>query len=44
MVFEHYPHTDEKGIQRGLTTGRGPDQAWFTDPSGNIISVLVDDA
>ncbi|MFZ2177258.1 MAG: VOC family protein [Rhodococcus sp. (in: high G+C Gram-positive bacteria)] len=27
---------DEKGIARG----DGPDIAWFTDPSGNILSVL----
>lgn len=44
VEFEHYPYTDAKGIQRGLASGRGPDQAWFTDPSGNILSVLVDDA
>lgn len=28
--------TDEKGIARGM----GPDIAWFTDPAGNVISVL----
>ncbi|HEY7045433.1 MAG TPA: VOC family protein [Nocardioidaceae bacterium] len=27
---------DEKGIARG----NGPDIAWFSDPSGNILSVL----
>ena len=27
---------DDKGIGRG----NGPDIAWFTDPSGNILSVL----
>jgi catechol 2,3-dioxygenase-like lactoylglutathione lyase family enzyme len=27
---------DEKGIARG----QGPDIAWFTDPAGNILSVL----
>lgn len=31
---------DEKGIQRGKAAGRGPDIAWFTDPAGNILSVL----
>jgi catechol 2,3-dioxygenase-like lactoylglutathione lyase family enzyme len=40
--FEHYDmedmKTNEKGIVKG--DGRGPDIAWFTDPSGNIISVL----
>ncbi|CAN5156609.1 hypothetical protein BH11ACT2_BH11ACT2_12650 [soil metagenome] len=29
--------TDEKGIMRG----RGPDIAWFTDPAGNVLSVLA---
>ena len=27
---------DDRGIQRG----QGPSIAWFTDPAGNIISVL----
>jgi|SRR5579872_3473306 len=31
---------DEKGIARGLSVGMGPDIAWFTDPSGNIFSIL----
>ena len=30
---------DEKGIHRG----QGPDIAWFTDPSGNVLSVLKPD-
>jgi extradiol dioxygenase family protein len=36
--MERYPglETDEKGIARG----EGPTIAWFTDPSGNILSVL----
>lgn len=29
---------DEKGIQRG----QGPDIAWFTDPAGNVLSVIGD--
>jgi catechol 2,3-dioxygenase-like lactoylglutathione lyase family enzyme len=28
--------TDAKGIMRG----NGPDIAWFTDPAGNVLSVL----
>ena len=28
--------TDAKGISRG----QGPDIAWFTDPAGNVLSVL----
>jgi predicted enzyme related to lactoylglutathione lyase len=31
--------TDEKGIAHG-GPGRGPDIAWFTDPAGNVLSVL----
>jgi predicted enzyme related to lactoylglutathione lyase len=31
---------DGKGVLRGLAAGRGPDIAWFTDPAGNIFSVL----
>lgn len=41
ITFEQYGEpikTDEKGIVRG--NGRGPDIAWFTDPAGNILSVL----
>ena len=33
---------DEKGVHRGLSLGKGPDIAWFEDPSGNILSVLQD--
>jgi catechol 2,3-dioxygenase-like lactoylglutathione lyase family enzyme len=42
IMFERYegmPH-DEKGIVRG--DGDGPDIAWFTDPAGNVLSVLSD--
>ncbi|MDO3626308.1 VOC family protein [Mucilaginibacter sp. BT774] len=42
VKFEQYDigdmKTDKKGIVRG--DGRAPDIAWFTDPAGNIISVL----
>jgi predicted enzyme related to lactoylglutathione lyase len=41
ITFEHYDNmTDEKGIARGLARHQGPDIAWFTDPAGNILSVL----
>jgi len=43
VKFEHYNmpdlKTDEKGIARG-GGDRGPSIAWFTDPAGNILSVL----
>ncbi len=39
--FEQYdnPPTDEKGIMRA----GGPLIAWFTDPAGNVFSVLQQD-
>jgi predicted enzyme related to lactoylglutathione lyase len=33
--YEGMPQ-DEKGVMRG----NGPDIAWFTDPAGNIVSVI----
>jgi len=38
VVFERYEGSeqDEKGIHRG----EGPYIAWFTDPAGNVLSVL----
>ena len=40
VVFQRYPglEVDEKGVFRG----GGPFIAWFTDPAGNILSVLQD--
>ena len=42
VSFERYEGSpqDEKGIARDP---RGPQIAWFTDPAGNILSVLQDD-
>ncbi|GAB4515436.1 MAG: hypothetical protein OHK0046_18950 [Anaerolineae bacterium] len=42
VQFERYPglDADEKGIVRGLGSNQGPDIAWFTDPAGNIFSVI----
>ena len=39
VIFERYEGfaQDEKGIARG---DEGPAIAWFTDPAGNILSVL----
>ncbi len=39
VKFERYEglSADDRGIHRG---DGGPDIAWFTDPSGNILSVL----
>ena len=48
VSFEHYDmgpgmKQDEKGILRGLAMQKGPDIAWFTDPAGNILSVIEKD-
>jgi len=37
VAFQHYDWVeDPKGIQRGY----GPTIAWFTDPAGNVLSVI----
>lgn len=39
VTFERYPGVDDpKGIQREW----GPTIAWFTDPAGNVLSVIED--
>ncbi len=42
VEFARYEGMDQdaRGIARGIATGQGPDIAWFTDPAGNILSVL----
>ncbi|MET0975991.1 MAG: VOC family protein [Leifsonia sp.] len=40
LRYEGFPQ-DEHGIQRP-PAGQGPNIAWFTDPAGNILSVLSD--
>lgn len=38
VEFERY---DQPGIdERGVYRGEGPPIAWFTDPAGNVLSVL----
>lgn len=48
VTFERYENMpapqDGKGILRGLSAQMGPDIAWFKDPSGNILSVLQNNA
>ena len=36
VEFEHYDFVDPKGINRR----GGPLIAWFTDPAGNVLSVI----
>lgn len=42
VSFQKYPGApqDENGIMRGKQQQRGPNIAWFKDPSGNILSIL----
>lgn len=44
VTFERYENMpapqDERGVLRGKGAGMGPDIAWFTDPSGNILAVV----
>jgi len=42
VVFERYDSfsQDAKGIARSGEDNPGPSIAWFTDPAGNILSVL----
>jgi catechol 2,3-dioxygenase-like lactoylglutathione lyase family enzyme len=36
--FERYDGFDQD--EKGIARGQGPDIAWFTDPAGNVLSVL----
>jgi hypothetical protein len=38
VEFERYEGFDQD--EKGIFQGGGPLIAWFTDPSGNILSVL----
>jgi catechol 2,3-dioxygenase-like lactoylglutathione lyase family enzyme len=40
LRYENIPGVDAKGILRGRERNAGPDIAWFTDPAGNVLSVL----
>ena len=37
--FERYDGFDQD--EKGIARGQGPDIAWFTDPAGNVLSVLA---
>ena len=41
VVFERYEGFDQD--DRGIMRGQGPPIAWFKDPAGNVLSVLVPD-
>jgi predicted enzyme related to lactoylglutathione lyase len=38
--FEHYDYPGLKTDAKGIMRGQGPTIAWFTDPAGNILSVI----
>ena len=38
VQFERYDGFDQD--DKGIARGQGPNIAWFTDPAGNILSVL----
>ena len=41
VTFERYEGADQD--ERGIFRGGGPLIAWFTDPSGNVLSVIAAD-
>jgi catechol 2,3-dioxygenase-like lactoylglutathione lyase family enzyme len=41
VVFERYEGFDQD--DRGIMREQGPPIAWFKDPAGNVLSVLVPD-
>ena len=40
VAFEHYEGTPVQTDDDGVFRGGGPLIAWFTDPSGNVMSVI----
>jgi catechol 2,3-dioxygenase-like lactoylglutathione lyase family enzyme len=40
VTFERYEGTDIETDAKGVFRGAGPLIAWFTDPAGNVMSVI----
>jgi predicted enzyme related to lactoylglutathione lyase len=40
VTFERYEQMASDTDERGIFRGGGPYIAWFTDPAGNVLSVL----
>ena len=40
VVFERYEGTPAATDEKGICRGGGPLIAWFTDPAGNVLSVV----
>lgn len=38
--FERYPAFEAEVDEKGIHRGQGPPIAWFTDPAGNVLSIL----
>jgi catechol 2,3-dioxygenase-like lactoylglutathione lyase family enzyme len=43
VQFEHYEGTPVETDEKGVFRGGGPLIAWFTDPAGNVLSVIQQD-
>jgi catechol 2,3-dioxygenase-like lactoylglutathione lyase family enzyme len=43
VTFEHYRGTPTETDEDGVFRGGGPLIAWFTDPAGNVLSIVADD-
>ncbi len=43
VVFERYEGTPAETDPKGVFRGGGPLIAWFTDPAGNVLSVIARD-
>jgi predicted enzyme related to lactoylglutathione lyase len=44
VCFEIYDLPEIKTDNKGVMRGNGPTIAWFKDPSGNILSVIEQEA
>ena len=44
VEFEHYAGTPAETDENGIFRGQGPLIAWFKDPAGNVLSVIVVDS
>ncbi len=42
VTFERYPDMGADMDEKGVFRGGGPLIAWFTDPAGNVLSVIQD--
>ncbi|WP_263117903.1 VOC family protein [Cellulomonas sp. RIT-PI-Y] len=43
VEFERYEGTPTQTDEDGVFRGGGPLIAWFTDPAGNVLSIVADD-